>query len=188
MSGTAGTNGWYRSTAKVTLVATDNFNGVNAIFYTIDGGSTKTYSQTFNVSSSGTHTITYWSVDGIMNSEPVKTVLVKVDTTRPEVTVTATPNSVSQSSDPVTVTISGHVTDTLSSFQPGGASFAVVDEYGVTQPAGPIVLQANGNYVFTLTLPATKNAGDRSHVYTITVTGADQAGNTNSASTTVKIN
>lgn len=188
LSGTLGTNGWYRSTAKVTLVAMDNFNGVSATFYTIDGGSTKTYSQTFNVSNNGTHTITYWSVDGIMNGEPAKTVLVKVDTNKPEVTATATPNSVLQSSDPVTVTISGHVTDTVSSFQPGSASFVVVDEYGVTQPAGPVVLNASGIYLFTLTLPATKNAGDRSHVYTITVTGSDQAGNTNSDSATVRIN
>jgi large repetitive protein len=188
LSGTLGTNGWYRSTAKVTLVATDNFNGVSAIFYTIDGSSTKTYSQTFNVSNNGTHTITYWSVDGITNTEPVKTVLVKVDTNKPDVTATATPNSVLQSSDPVTVTISGHVTDTVSSFQPGSASFVVVDEYGITQPTGPIVLLANGNYVFNLTLPATKNSGDRSHVYTITVTGSDQAGNTNSDSAAVRIN
>jgi hypothetical protein len=123
-----------------------------------------------------------------MNGEPAKTVSVKVDTNKPDVTATATPNSVLQSSDPVTVTISGHVTDTISSFQPGSASFVVVDEYGVTQPAGPIVLQANGNYLFTLTLPATKNSGDRSHAYTITVTGSDQAGNTNSDPATVRIN
>lgn len=188
LAGTLGMNGWYRSTAKVTLVSTDNFNGVSAIYYSIDGGSTKIYSQTFNVSNNGTHTITYWSIDGIMNGEPVKTMSVKVDTNKPDVTATATPNSVLQSSDPVTVTISGHVTDTVSSFQPGSASFAVVDEYGVTQPTGPIMLQANGNYSFTLVLPATKNSGDRSHVYTITVTGSDQAGNTNSNSATVRIN
>jgi outer membrane protein assembly factor BamB len=188
LSGTLGMNGWYRSTAKVTLVSTDNFNGIYAIYYSIDGGSTKIYSQTFNVSNNGTHVITYWSVDGIMNGEPAKTLSVKVDTNKPDVTATATPNNVLQSSDPVTVTISGHVTDTVSSFQPGSASFVVVDEYGVTQPTGAIVLQANGNYSFTLMLPATKNSGDRSHVYTITVTGSDQAGNTGSDSATVRIN
>jgi len=188
LSGTLGTNGWYRSTAKVTLVSTDNFNGVSATYYTIDGGSTKTYSQTFNVSSNGTHTITYWSTDGITNVEPVKTLSVKVDTNKPEVTTTITPNSVLERSDPITVTVSGHVTDTVSSFQPGSASFSVVDEYGVAQPSGPVVLLSNGNYIFNLTLPATKNSGDRSHNYTITVTGSDQAGNTNSDSATLRIN
>jgi Tfp pilus assembly protein PilX len=70
----------------------------------------------------------------------------------------------------------------------GGATFTVVDEYGVTQPTGPITLQSNGNYSFTLSLPATKNAGDNSHVYTVTVRGTDRAGNTSTASDTLKIN
>ena len=51
-------------------------------------------------------------------------------------------------------------------------TLVVVDEYGITQPAGPVVLLANENYLFILTLPATQNSGDRSHVYTITVTGS----------------
>ena len=69
-----------------------------------------------------------------------------------------------------------------------GATFSVVDEYGVNQPSGPITLQSNGNYSFTLTLPATKNVGDNTHVYTVTVRGTDRAGNTNTASDTLKIN
>jgi Tfp pilus assembly protein PilX len=89
----------------------------------------------------------------------------------------------------VTITVTGHATDTVSGVSlTGGATFSVVDEYGVTQPSGPITLQSNGNYSFTLTLPATKNVGDGTHVYTITVRGTDRAGNTNTASDTLKIN
>ena len=65
----------------------------------------------------------------------------------------------------------------------------VIDEYGVTQPNGAVTLQANGSYSFTLTLPATKNGSDKDgHLYTIVVTGVDQAGNTATATTTLRIN
>jgi hypothetical protein len=50
-------------------------------------------------------------------------------------------------------------------------------------------LQANGNYSFTLSLPATKNGPDKDgHLYTITVRGFDQAGNSTTASATLRIN
>jgi hypothetical protein len=69
------------------------------------------------------------------------------------------------------------------------ASYSVIDEYGVTQPSGPITLQGNGSYSFTLSLPATKNGPDKDgHLYTIVVSGLDQAGNSASATTTVRIN
>jgi hypothetical protein len=71
LSGTLGTNGWYRSTAKVSLVATDNLNGVSATYYTIDGGSTKTYSQTFNLSSNGTVSVSGHVTDTVSSFQRV---------------------------------------------------------------------------------------------------------------------
>lgn len=68
-------------------------------------------------------------------------------------------------------------------------SFNVIDEYGVTQPSGSVTVQANGSYSFTLSLPATKNAsGKDGHLYAIVVTASDQAGNSGSATTTLRIN
>jgi hypothetical protein len=65
----------------------------------------------------------------------------------------------------------------------------VIDEYGVTQPSGPVTLQANGNYSFTLSLPATKPGSDKDgHLYTIVVSSSDQAGNSRSATATLRIN
>ena len=96
---------------------------------------------------------------------------VNIDSTLPGVTCNVSPSTAAKSSNPVTITVTGHATDTVSGVSiTGGATYSVVDEYGVTQPSGPITLQSNGNYSFTLTLPATKNVGDSSHVYTITVT------------------
>jgi large repetitive protein len=188
LSGPAGSNGWYRGPVQVLMTAADNFNGVQGIYYTIDNGLTNVYTAPFNMSTVGTHNITYWSVDTILNTETARVVPIRIDTSAPTVTVSAAPANAPKSSTPLTVTVTGRVTDTTSGVLPGGATYQVVDEYGIAQPSGTLVLQANGNYSFTLSLPATKSPGDKSHLYTILVQAVDQAGNTNSASDTVKIN
>jgi hypothetical protein len=188
-SGTAGTNGWYRSSVQVSLAAADNLSGVQTTFYKVDGGTTKTYTTAFSVSGNGSHTINFWSVDKATNTETMRSLAVNIDSNQPGVTCNVSPGTAAPSSNPVTITVTGHATDTISGVSiTDGATFGVVDEYGVTQPSGPITLQSNGNYSFTLTLPATKNVGDSTHVYTITVRGTDRAGNTNTASDTLKIN
>ena len=186
LSGLQGTNGWYRGTVQASMSAIDNVVGLMNIYYMIDNGTAKTYTTPFSMSTVGSHTLTYWSVDYSLNTEVVRVLPIKIDTSKPNVTVSVTPANAGKSNTPVTVTVSGHVTDTTSGVQ--SAMYNVVDEYGITQPSGPVVLQANGNYSFTLVLPATKNPGDRSHMYTIIVQAADQAGNTQSNSDTVKIN
>jgi outer membrane protein assembly factor BamB len=188
-SGTAGTNGWYRSAVQVSLAASDNLSGVQTTYYKIDGGTTRTYTVAFSVSGNGSHTINFWSLDKATNTETTRSLAINIDSNTPSVTTNVSPSSANKSSNPVTITVTGHATDTVSGVPlSGGATFSVLDEYGVTQPSGPITLQSNGNYSFTLTLPATKNAGDNYHVYTITVVGTDRAGNTNTASDTLKIN
>jgi len=188
-SGTAGTNGWYRSSVQVSLAAADNLSGVQTTFYKVDGGTTKTYTTAFSVSGNGSHTINFWSVDKATNTETMRSLAVNIDSNQPGVTCNVVPSTAAPSSNPVTITVTGHATDTVSGVSiTDGATFSVVDEYGVTQPSGPITLQSNGNYSFTLTLPATKNVGDGTHVYTITVRGTDRAGHTNTASDTLKIN
>ena len=188
-SGTLGTNGWYRSAVLVSLAASDNLSGVQTTFYKVDGGTTKTYTAAFSVSGNGSHTVNFWSVDKATNTETTRSLAINIDSGTPSVTANVSPSSVNKSSNPVTITVSGRATDTVSGVATsGGATFSVVDEYGVAQPSGPITLQSNGNYSFTLTLPATKNAGDNYHLYTIIVVGTDRAGNTNTASDTLRIN
>ena len=155
----------------------------------MDGGTTKTYTTAFSVSGNGSHTVNFWSVDKAGNTETMGSLAVNIDSNQPGVTCNVSPATAAKSSNPVTITVTGHATDTVSGVSiTDGATFSVVDEYGGTQPSGPITLQSNGNYSFTLTLPATKNVGDAAHVYTITVRGTDRAGNTNTASDTLKIN
>ena len=172
---------------QVSLSATDNVSGVQTTNYRIDGGAIQTYAGPFVLSTMGQHTVDYWSVDNLNNTEVTHSLVVKIDTVNPLVTATASPATAKKGPTPVTVTISGNATDGLSGVN--SASFNVVDEYGVTQPSGPVTLQPNGNYSFTLNLPATKNGPDKDgHLYTIVITGSDQAGNSGSATATVRIN
>ena len=79
--------GTYCGATTVSLSATA-FSGftVAAIHYTVDGGSTQTYTSPFAVSGGGPHSISYWSVDNVgvfeitntrsftINSNPVVTI------------------------------------------------------------------------------------------------------------------
>jgi len=187
VSGTAGINDWYRSAVQVALSAFDNVSGVQSTFYSIDGGATVTYAGPFVLSTPGPHTVAYWSVDNLGNTEAAHSLAIKIDTVAPLVTASANPSTAPKRPQPVTVTISGSATDALSGVS--SASFNVIDEYGVTQPSGSVTVQANGSYSFTLSLPATKNGSDKNgHLYTIVVTASDQAGNSTSATTTLTIN
>jgi len=116
----------------------------------------------------------------------VRTVPLKIDQQAPSVTMTATPASVVASSTPVTVTVSGRVTDAISGVD--SVFYNVIDEYSVISLSGPVTLQPNGDFSFTLSLPATKNPGDRQHVYTIYLSAGDMAGVGKSVTDTVKIN
>ena len=135
VSGTAGANGWYTSNVVVSLAASDNLSGVQTTYYKIDGGTTKTYTIPFNVQGNGSHTLNFWGVDKATNTEAMSSLVINIDSTLPGVTANVTPSTALKSSNPVTITVSGHATDNISGVPTsGGATFSVVDEYGVAQP------------------------------------------------------
>ena len=187
VSGTAGVNGWYRSAVQVSLSATDALSGLFGSFYRIDSGATQPYAGSFVVSTPGQHTIEYWSIDNVNIVEASHSLVIKIDTVAPVVTAAANPATAPKGPKPVNVTISGSATDALSGIN--GASYNVIDEYGATQPSGAVTVQANGSYSFTLALPANRPGNDKDgHLYTIVVTASDQAGNTRTATTTLRVN
>src|SRR4029079_16949133 len=73
----------------------DATSGVAATYYTIDGGDVKVYGDPFEAElSTGTHTITYWSIDLAGNVEDhatTNTVSVSVDTDAPTISGAAAP-------------------------------------------------------------------------------------------------
>jgi hypothetical protein len=56
------------TTTTVTLSHSDNLSGVNATYYTVDGGTPKTYTAPFTLAQ-GNHDVYYWSFDNAGNEE-----------------------------------------------------------------------------------------------------------------------
>ncbi|MDD1747138.1 MAG: pre-peptidase C-terminal domain-containing protein [Methanomassiliicoccales archaeon] len=90
LSGTSGSNGWYRSSVTITLTAIDSGSGVASTFYRVNGGSYDEYLAPFAISSQGTFTIDYYSVDNVGNAESARSVNVRIDLTAPITTLSLT--------------------------------------------------------------------------------------------------
>ena len=88
-----GTAGWYTSDVNVTLTGNDGANGsgVDRIEYKVDGGAFATYTAPIALTTTGTHTIEYRSIDKNNNVEATKTTTVKVDKAAPTSTATLEP-------------------------------------------------------------------------------------------------
>jgi hypothetical protein len=153
---------WHKTAVKVTLTATDSGgSGVKATYYTIDG-TQYTYTAPFSISSQGSHTVTYWSVDNAGNSETAKSCTVKIDLTVPVVTISAPVNGASYKRGAV-VKASWTATDA-----PSGINAALTKSTPVAN-AVAIDTSTTGSKTFTVT--ATDNAGNvttKTVTYTVT--------------------
>jgi hypothetical protein len=89
MSGTTGNNGWYISNVSVNLTATDNAggSGVNKTEYSFDNATWITYNANFTVTTEGTTTLYFRSIDNAGNIESTKNQTIKIDKTSPEVSI-----------------------------------------------------------------------------------------------------
>jgi hypothetical protein len=94
-----GLNGWYISDVEVTLTAADpsigcdaDGSGIKEIKYQIDGGAVQTLpgeTGVFTVTTdSTTHTIKYWAIDNVSNTESQKKITFKQDQTPPVIDFT----------------------------------------------------------------------------------------------------
>ena len=80
-----GLNGWYVSSVTVTLNATDDDSGVNVTIYKIDHGFQKTYTEPFILNKDGVRLIEYFSIDNAGKQEEVKSAIINIDKTKPEI-------------------------------------------------------------------------------------------------------
>jgi surface antigen len=88
---TPGNNGWWRSTASVTLSAYAPCGGSGpTTYYTVNGGSQNTYNGPITLNQEGIYNVNYYSVDAIGNTESTKSTTVKIDWTPPVTAGTAT--------------------------------------------------------------------------------------------------
>ena len=91
LAGTMGNNSWYTSCVTLTLQATDDVSGVDAIFYKIDGGEWTEYVIPVEICTDGQHQVSYYSVDKAGNTEAIKGPFsFKIDKTAPSITITCT--------------------------------------------------------------------------------------------------
>jgi hypothetical protein len=88
IAGTKGGNGYYVSAVKVNLTATDDNSGILKTEYSLDGGkSWIKYGGAFTVSQDGTSTILYSSTDKAGNREENKIATIKIDQSKPTISV-----------------------------------------------------------------------------------------------------
>ncbi|NUS51692.1 MAG: hypothetical protein HOQ22_11725 [Nocardioidaceae bacterium] len=81
--------GWHHDAVTVTLDANDNLSGIDTTYYAVDGQPTKVYDGPVRIGDDGEHSISFWSKDDAGNVETAGApVLVSVDTTAPETSVT----------------------------------------------------------------------------------------------------
>ncbi|MBC7080830.1 MAG: right-handed parallel beta-helix repeat-containing protein [Thermoplasmatales archaeon] len=79
---------WITSSTPITLSATDEGSGVYITYYKIDDGDWTEYVEPFTITTEGMHTIYYYSIDNLGNTETEKSIVVYVDDTPPETTLT----------------------------------------------------------------------------------------------------
>ncbi|MGQ9517781.1 MAG: OmpL47-type beta-barrel domain-containing protein, partial [Anaerolineae bacterium] len=106
ITGTAGFADWYRSPVSITLTAADAGSGVLSTVYRVDGGLWQTGSALM-ISADGVHTVQFYSIDQAGNSEPLRTLTVKIDTRAPSSAVVG-PTDVYQEENVLTVSWSGN--------------------------------------------------------------------------------
>ncbi|WP_134475146.1 PxKF domain-containing protein [Cryobacterium sp. Sr8] len=88
-------SGWFLTGAvPVELSATDSGSGVAGTYFTIDDGPAVTYGQPLLTDlASGSHTITYWSLDQAGNVEAKRELSVDVDAVKPTIAGAASPGA-----------------------------------------------------------------------------------------------
>ena len=157
-------NGWNKTAPTVVLTATDGgtVNGVASVSDTLTGASTGSQTvpgatATVMVSNQGTTTVSYFAKDIANNQEAPKTLLVKLDTAAPTLTVPAplTVSATSPAGAVVTYTVTA--TDLLDP----SPTIACTPPSGSTFPLG----------LTTVNCTATDTAGNStSQPFTVTVT------------------
>lgn len=148
---------WTNTNTTVTLAATDTGSGVKATFYRINGGSWSTGTMA-TISTDGTHTFDFYSVDQAGNTENVHTVTIKVDKTAP-VTIATYPAGWINTSATITLA----ATDVSSSVK---TTYYRIDG-GSWSTGTTATISTEGTHAFDFY--STDQAGNTEIVHTITV-------------------
>ena len=131
-----------------------------------------------------------WSFNApvLVNGSAIAFSTAASDTAGPAVTASAPPTIWPPNDKTVPVRVQGTITDSGTGVNPATARFAVLDEYGLVQPSGPISLDAAGAFSVDVPLVASRNGNDTNgRRYTIVILASDNAGNEGSATVVVTV-
>ncbi len=159
-----GLNNWYITTPTVTLTTDETAT----TYYRWNAGSWQTYSEPISPPSEGTQTLDYYSIDTAGNTETVKNVVLKIDTSSPRVVIGSPKtgaNWVSGQSYEVTWTAVDSPAD------PSTVNLYYSLNGGVTYTTITAGETNDGSYIW-LTPP-----GVNTNQAVIKITAADEAGN-----------
>ncbi|HEX6732717.1 MAG TPA: family 10 glycosylhydrolase [Pyrinomonadaceae bacterium] len=184
-----GQNGWYKTRPTITFNASDNCSGVASIQYSTDGGQTwQPYSGTFTFETEGTTTILYRSLDRGGNTENVKSITLKIDTSAPTVALSATPSVIwPANNEMINVRLDGTGSDSVSGL--ASVSYVITDEYGTAINLSPRSLTGNSiTWIETLAVEARREGTDLDgRLYIVVATLTDVAGNTMTATARIVV-
>lgn len=90
-SAPGGRNGWHLSDVTVTLVAEAGSAPVERTEYRLNGGAWQRYDGPFPIAEDGVHELAYRSIDTDQREEEIRTLIVKIDKTAPQVAVSPDP-------------------------------------------------------------------------------------------------
>ena len=87
-SGTSGSNGWYTSNVEVTIVPSDTApsSGIASTSYSTDNSNWIAYTAPISITTEGTTTIYYYSIDNAGNTQTTQQLTLKIDKTDPTLT------------------------------------------------------------------------------------------------------
>ena len=184
-----GQNDWYITKPTVTLNASDNCSGVATIEYSTDGGQTwQPYGGSFAIDSEGTTTLLYRSTDRAGNTETPQSITLKIDTSAPVLTLSATPSVIWPADNRiVNVSIDGTGTDSVSGLQ--SVSYVITDEYGTTLNL-PLrgLTGSSTSWTEAMAVEARREGTDLDgRTYTVVATLTDVAGNFTTATITIVV-
>jgi hypothetical protein len=167
-TGTAGTAGWYTSNVAVSLSTTGGRGGVDYTEYRLPGGSWTLYTAPLEMTTEGTHTFEFRSVDNFSQVESTKTITVYIDKTDPVAASEVSGN---------TVWLNG--TDALSGL---GPIMYRIDNGTWTAYSGALTISDAGTHV--VEFYALDAAGNQQSTQTVTVVvdeeEEEEPGNTDS--------
>jgi hypothetical protein len=174
------TSGWKKAAVSVKLRGADGKggSGVAAVYYTVDGGDTQTYSGAFRVSDAGTHKVRYWAVDKAGNTGGSRTGYVNLDLAAPASAPAAVSVARSAALRGSAIAVPVTLSDPLPTCGTVTLAASIVNGYGKTVAK---VTRAGVAANSTKTVRVRLTSALKKGAYTLRTTATDAAGNRQAA-------